>query len=65
LGVHRVAAKFTARILTADGKQQHVSVCQELRQIASDDATFLSGFSLVMTAGSWIYGCDLETKQQS
>jgi hypothetical protein len=30
------------RFLTADQKQQHVYVCKELRQSASDDATFLS-----------------------
>jgi len=41
-GMHHVAAKFVLRILTADQKQQHVNVCTELRQIASDDETFLS-----------------------
>ena len=40
--VHRVAAKFVPRILTADQKQQRVNVCTELRQLASDDETFLS-----------------------
>jgi hypothetical protein len=29
------------RFLTADQKQQYVNVCKELRQITSDDATFL------------------------
>ena len=48
LGMHRVAAKFVPRILTADQKQQRV-VCTELRQLASDNETFLS--SLVMRAG--------------
>jgi len=42
LGMHRVAAKFVPRILTADQKQQRVNVCSELRQLASDDETFLS-----------------------
>ena len=42
LGMHRVAAKFVPRILTADQKQQRVNVCTELRQLASDDETFLS-----------------------
>ena len=37
LGMHRVAAKFVPRILTADQKQQRVSVCIELRQLPSDD----------------------------
>jgi hypothetical protein len=31
--------KFVPSILTADQKQQHVNVCEELRQIASNDAT--------------------------
>jgi transposase len=61
--MHRVAAKFVPRILTADQKQQRVNVCEELRQIASDDATFLSR---VITGDEiWIYGYDPETKQQS
>ena len=40
--MHRVAAKFVPRIWTADHKQQHVNICTELRQLASDDETFLS-----------------------
>jgi len=31
LGMHCVVAKFVPRILTADQKQQHVSVCTELK----------------------------------
>ena len=42
LGMHRVAAKFVPRILTADQKQQRVNVCTELRQLASNNETFLS-----------------------
>jgi len=41
-GMHRVAAKFVPRVLTADQKQQRVNVCTELRQLVSDDETFLS-----------------------
>jgi hypothetical protein len=49
--------------LTADQKQQCVNVCEELRQIASDKATF---FSRVVTGDeSCIYVYDPETKQQS
>jgi hypothetical protein len=40
--LHRVATKFVPRILTADQKQQHINICKELRQIASNDVTFLS-----------------------
>jgi hypothetical protein len=42
LCMHPVTAKFVPRILTADQKQQRVNFCTELRQIASDDETFLS-----------------------
>jgi hypothetical protein len=31
LDMHRVAAKFVYRILTADQKQQHVNACTELK----------------------------------
>jgi hypothetical protein len=55
--------KFVPRILTADRKQQCVSICEELHQIASDNA---SSFPRVITGDeSWIYGYDPETKQQS
>jgi hypothetical protein len=51
------------RILIADQKQQRVSVCEELRQIAFDDAAFLP---IVITGDeSWIHSYDLETKQKS
>lgn len=61
--MHCVTAKFVLRILTVDQKQQCVSVSEELRQIASDDAAFLS--RVIAGDESWIYGCDPETKQQS
>jgi len=58
-----VAAKFVPRILTADQKQQRVNFRTELRQLASDDETFLSR----VTTGdeSWVYGYGPEAKQQS
>jgi len=40
--MHHVAAKFVPRILTVDQKQQRFKVCTELRQLASEDETFLS-----------------------
>jgi hypothetical protein len=54
--MHRVAAKFVPRILTADQKQQHVNVCVELLQITSD-ATFLprvtrAGFTVMIISQS-------------
>jgi len=61
LGMQRVAAKFVPRILTADKMQQRV--CTELRQLASDDETFLS--RVITGDESWVYGYDAETKRQS
>jgi hypothetical protein len=42
LGIHHVVVKFVPMILRADQKHQQVNACEELRQIASDDAIFLS-----------------------
>jgi len=63
LGMHRVTAKFVPRILTADQKEQRVNVCAELRQLTSDDETFLS--RVITCDESWVCGYDSETKQQS
>jgi histone-lysine N-methyltransferase SETMAR len=63
LGMHRVGAKYVPRNLTADQKQQRVNICEELDQIASDDATFLA--RVITGDESWIYGYDHETKEQS
>jgi len=63
LGMHHVTAKFVSRILTADQKQQLVNVYTELRQLASDDETFLS--RVITGDESWVYGYDPETKRQS
>jgi len=52
LGMHRVAAKFVPRILTADQKQQRINVCTELHQLASDDETFLS--RVITGDESWV-----------
>jgi hypothetical protein len=51
------------RFLTADQKQQCINVCKELRQIASDNATFLSRF--ITDDESWTYGYDLQIMQYS
>jgi len=60
LGMHRIAAKFVPRILTADQKQQRVNVCTELHQLASDNETFLS--RVITGDESWVYSYDPETK---
>jgi hypothetical protein len=61
--MHHVTTKFVRRILTADQKQQHVNICKELHEIASDDATFLS--RVIAGDVAWIYSYDPETKLQS
>jgi histone-lysine N-methyltransferase SETMAR len=48
---------------TAGQKQLRVNVCEELRQMASDSAPFLS--RVITGDESWIYGYYSETKQQS
>jgi len=63
LGMHRVAAKFVPRILTADQWQQRVNICNELHQLASDDGKFLS--RVITGDESWVYDYDPETKRQS
>jgi len=63
LGMHRVAPKFVPRILTADQKQHRVNVCTELRQLASDNETFLS--RVIIGDESWVYGYNPETKRKS
>jgi hypothetical protein len=50
------------RFLTANKMQQHVNICEEVRQVAYDDATFLS--RVITGDEGWIYGYDPETKQQ-
>jgi len=61
--MHRVAAKFVRRILTADQKQERVNVGTELRQVGSDDETFLS--RVITGDESWVYDYDPETHRQS
>ena len=58
--MHRVAAKFVPRILTADQKQQRAIVCTELGQFAFNDEKFLSW--VITGDESWVYGYDPETK---
>src|SRR5215472_2398419 len=61
--MHRVAAKFVPRIRTVDQKQQRVNACTEIRQIASNDETFLS--RVITGDESSVYGYDPEIKRQS
>jgi hypothetical protein len=54
---------FYVILLTADQKQQHAKVSEELCQIVSNDATFLS--RVITGDETWIYSYIPETKQQS
>jgi len=63
LNMHCVAAKFVPRLLTPKQKERRLTICQELRQRAVDDPTFMS--RIITGDESWAYGYDPETKQQS
>ena len=61
--MRRVSAKFVPRLLTAEQKDDSVSVCTDLREHAQNDPNFMS--SVITGDESWVYRCDLETKQVS
>jgi len=63
LNMRRISARLVPRLLSDDQKILRVSVCKELKQQARDDPNFISN----ITTGdeTWVYGYDLETKQQS
>jgi len=63
LNMHRIAAKFVPRLLTPEQKEHRVAICQELRQHAVDDPSFMS--RVITGDESWVYGYDTETKQSS
>ena len=42
LNMHRVAAEFVPRLLTPELKGHRVAICQELRQRAIGDPSFMS-----------------------
>lgn len=60
LNMCRVAAKFVLRLLTQEQKEHRVEVCQELRQRAMDDPSFMS--RIITGDETWVYGYDPETK---
>ena len=63
LNMYHVAAKFVPRLLTPEQKEHRVAICEELRQRALDDPSFMS--RVITGDESWVYGYDPETKQQS
>jgi len=58
-----VSAKFTPRLLTAQQKDDRVSVCTDLHERAQNDLNFMS--SVITGDKSWVYRYDPETKQMS
>ena len=63
LQMRRVSAKFVPHLLTAEQKDDHVSICTDLRERAQNDPNFMS--SVITGDESWVYGYDPETKQMS
>ena len=59
----RVTAKFVPRLLTAEQKDDRVSVCTDFRDRAQNDPNFMS--SVIIGDECWVYGYDPETKQIS
>ena len=63
LQMRRVSAKFVPRLLTAEQKDDRVSICADLRERAQNDPNFMS--SVITGDESWVYGYDPKTKQMS
>ena len=63
LQMRRVTAKFVPPLLTAEQKDDRVSVCTDLRDRAQNDPKFMS--SVNTGDECWIYGNDPETNQMS
>jgi len=61
--MRRVTAKFVPRLLTAEQKDDRVSICTDLRDRAQNDPNFMS--SVITGDECWVYGYDPETKQMS
>ena len=59
--MRRVTAKFVPCLLTAEQKDDRVSICTDLRDRAQNDPTFIS--SVITGDECWVYGYDPETKQ--
>ena len=63
LRMRRVTAKFVPCLLTAEQKDDRVSICTDLRDRAQNDPNFMS--SVITGDECWVYGYDPETKQMS
>jgi histone-lysine N-methyltransferase SETMAR len=63
LQMRHVTAKFVPRLLTAEQKDDRVSVCTDLRDRAQNNPNIMS--SVNTDDKCWIYGYDPKTKQMS
>jgi len=63
LQMTRVTVKFVPRLLTAEQKDDRVSIYTDLHDRAQNDPNFMS--SVNTSDECWIYGYDPETKQMS
>jgi hypothetical protein len=59
----RVAAKFVPRLLASEQKEHRVAICQELRQCALEDPSFM--LRVITGDESWVYRYEPETKHHS
>jgi len=55
--------KFVLRLLTDDQRQQRQTITRDLFELSCEGVQFLK--NIVTGDDSWVYGYDLETKQQS
>jgi len=63
LHMKRVCAKFVYRLLTDDQHEQRQTIAGDLLESSCEDVQFPK--NIVTGDGSWVYGYDPETKQQS
>ena len=63
LRMRSVTAKFVPCLLTAEQKDDRMSICTDLSDRAQNDPNFMS--SVITGDECWVYGYDPETKQMS
>ena len=60
LQMRYVTAKFVPRLLMAEQKDDHVTICTDLRERAQNESNFM--FSLITGDECWVYVYDPETR---
>jgi len=63
LHLKRVCVKSVPRLLTDDQREQRQTIAGDMLERSCEDVQFLN--KIVTGDGSWVYGYDPETKQQS